>query len=502
MFRPVLARPCIRRRCTITPPRLASRTQHTPTTRYAPPATEAIPARPPDSAFFVFLKQYLKYTLTGIVVCVATAGTIWEGTHLLAEHVAMAPEIDSEINKWEWDVLENDWTGDPLVGGTDPSLGFWARHFVRAAWMFHYEERTPKNIVGTADPSKTNQEPLHRSDERLNKVENNLRDTIQRIEASPPSSIRPHTLPTLLLRHAEVLEHFGTQSLQTAIDEYERAWSSFTDPVHKAYIAWKLGNANSRLDRDFAAREWWSRSVQLCQSSDLGHHSAIPKSPLAQRILFSTLVSQSAHLARSGKLQEAQGLEESTLALLRSIQSPATIASATPPESLHFLYLLQRSSLLSIHLAEVLHAQNRPTYTSVQWLTSAAESSERVARALTIPQLHLTDSDQLRNTEKLLPSYSSSKSMNVAASELLKDARRTAADAWNLMGILHETQEGTKSRSALNCFEHAVRWASTGNKNDNKANASPADYILESDWNIYWDNYERVKSTLEKSDQK
>jgi len=72
---------------------------------------------------------------------------------------------------------------------------------------------------------------------------------------------------------------------------------------------------------------------------------------------------------------------------------------------------------------------------------------------------------------------------------LFRDARRTVAEAWNLMGVLNETQG--QNELALQCYERAVDWA--GTFTDNPDERKPTDGTLESDWAVFWGNYTRIK---------
>jgi dipeptidyl-peptidase-3 len=255
-----------------------------------------------------------------------------------------------------------------------------------------------------------------------------------------------------------------------------------------------LGQADDAL-------AWWSRAIRLSCGKSNGSEKQIlvlpdvpPSSPQAQRTLTSTLVSLSAFYATSGQFKKAQEVEEAALNLIRSITPPDSLASATPAQALHALYLLHRSSLLSIHLAEVLHARKQPTITSLQWLSAAAESSERVANALTgLPIDNFRDRPPVPQADdkSLLNMFKSSRPMHKTAAALFRDATRSAAESWNLMGALHEAQEGSTSEKALECYQRAVEWASTASPQLDAKRAS--DGILEADWNLIWSNYNRLQ---------
>jgi len=223
--------------------------------------------------------------------------------------------------------------------------------------------------------------------------------------------------------------------------------------------------------------------------------------------LASTLVSLSAFYATSGQLKQAQATEEASLDLLRAISPAKSLKAASPPQALHVLYLRHRSSLLSIHLAEVLFALQSPTATSMRWLTAAAESSERVALALTgLPLIHpdapLSTIPHPPSSEApLLKSFTKSNSLNKPATSLLRDARRTAAEAWNLMGVLNEETEGPKPEKALQCYERALGWAGVSADRPGGV-ADPGEGILEAEWKVFWENYIRARDAVRKGQAK
>ncbi|KAH9484284.1 hypothetical protein JR316_0003765 [Psilocybe cubensis] len=445
-------------------------------------------------------RHVLRFTLFAF----ASIVIVYEGAHLYVERVQMAPETDPEVKKWEWDLINSDWTGDLIKGG------FKARHIIRAAFStYHNDVQDSTVVVEEENSEEHDQSPglTHVVDARLYETERHLNNAISLIEGNLANDDHSsHAFCMLLIRHADVLEQLGHRMhLMLAKDDYQRAWQHCKTPQYREFIAYKLGDLNSRLGRSTEAMKWWNISTQLIQERNhesvgvsTGYQS-IPHSPLAQRILASILVSKSAYLAASGNIVEAQTIEESALNFLRSIRHPDSIATTSPPQALHAAYLLQRSSLLFVHQAEVFHAQRQPVNVSIQWLASAAESSERVADILTgakfEPKSKSDRSSPLtrpKTSVELLSVYASSPSMNGPAKALLRDARRTAAEAWNMMGILHEQRDGRGSRSALECFERALSWAGTV-EDDNKS-LGPAKDTLHSDWHIYWSNYQRAKN--------
>jgi hypothetical protein len=435
-------------------------------------------------------RSLFKFSVFGAL----TIGVAYESLHLYVEHIQLAPDSDSELRKWGW---AERWTGDPQRGGTDPALGLRGRHLVRAAWMASnwgvgrstaFVESSTEGLPGPGG-SRVIDAALHRSDEFL-------RSAIEVAEKKAASgTLSSSTLNTLLLHHASVLERLEDSLPGTSKSQYERAWAISPE----AHVAWKLGDLNSRLSQTDDALAWWSRAILLaCGKNSDGRElvpvvpTIAPSSPQDQRTLTSTLVSLSAFYATSGQFKKAQQVQESALDLIRSIPPPASLATASPAQSLHALYLLHRSSLLSIHLAEVLYAQKKHSPTSMQWLTSAAESSERVAYALTgLPLDTFQRQASVPQDKRLLNTYTSSHAMNKVASTLLRDASRTAAEAWHLIGVLHEIREGPTSGQALKCYERAVGWAGkTVPQSDTKV---AGDGTLEAEWNMIWSSYNRLR---------
>ena len=446
----------------------------------------------------------LLFKLSAIAVFAvgSSVALAFEGTHQYVEHVQLAPESDPDIRKWGWNSLTERWTGDPRRGGTDPALGIRGRHIVRAAWMASNWGVGHNTAVVNSNANPTTGLPgpggSRVIDAALQKTDHFLRSAIRIAEEKAASgTLGPSTLNDLLLHHASVLERLGESSRGICKSEYERAWAISPDP----HVAWKLGDLNSRSGQTDDALAWWTRAILLaCDKKSDGREpilavpSTAPSSPQAQRTLASALVSVSAFYATSGQFKKAQQVEESALNLIRSIPPPASLATASPAQALHALFLLHRSSLLSIHLAEVLHAQKQPSMTSIQWLTSAAESSERIAYALTglpLDGFQRRDSVPQSQDRPLLRTYLSSHSMNRVASNLLRDASRTAAEAWHLIGVLHEASDGQASGKALMCYERAVEWAGkTVPQSDAKV---AGDGTLEAEWNALWKNYTRLR---------
>jgi tetratricopeptide (TPR) repeat protein len=450
-----------------------------------------------------YVKRFIKFSFVGLVGLGAIVGSTFEAAHLWVEHFELAPETDSDVRAWEWDREAEKWSGGNS-GGTDQALGLKGGHVVRAAWMaqnwgteFSTAVISPRASAGVAG--------LRVADARLEDSQEFLRNAIAIAEQR---NVCPRTLTELLTRHADVLERMGSRdALAESKSQLLRVWAtSHHRQAEAARTALKLGDLSLRLDEPEDALSWWARAINLIQNLSgqevINSLPVIPKvapqSPLAQRILTSTLVSLSAFYAKNGQFKQAQEVEEASLSLLRSIVPPDASTATKPPQTLHVLYLLHRSSLLSIHLAEVLFALRKPAETPRHFLLAAASSSERVALALS--GLPLTQPDVSSSPPAseltLLPAYASSISMQRPASSLLRDATRTAAEAWNLLGVL---TEGESPEKALRYYERALWWVGFKAEGDGSSGSAGAgETLLKDEWTVLWGNYVRSLEVVRK----
>ncbi|KAJ7632613.1 hypothetical protein FB45DRAFT_912935 [Roridomyces roridus] len=381
------------------------------------------------------------------------------GTHLWLEYhlKSLKACMDPETRECGWDV-EARWTGDPSKGGTDSALGRAGRLAVRNAWFSEKRPETYGPIQGS--------EGIHPVDAVILRTEAFLRTAIKIADAPDVSEkIHPCTLIDLLTRRAACLERLAkadTAHLAEARVQYERAWNLLGGKgIQAARIAVKLGDVSQRLQSPDALA-WWARAISLVSPQDSPTlvptaPSTPPPSPAAQRVLVSALVSCSAFYATTRQLSEAKKVDEASLNLLRSIPSPDSLATTSPPQTLHSLTLLHRSAIFSSHLAEVSYAQRAPIAQCLQRLKDAAASSERVAYALVGTSVRAAESAEPDVERPLLPEFAKNPHLEKPASDLLRDARRTAADTWNLMGELAERM-GHKQQ-AYEYYQRAIGWA-------------------------------------------
>jgi len=454
---------------------------------------------------FDFFRRFAKLSLLGIFAIGATGLTAFEGAHFWVENVELLPDTDPETRRWEWDRDAERWTGGDEYG-TDAALGFKGRHAVRAAWMA--ENWGIGSQAGSVRPTSSASQGLRGSgelnivDARLGSAEGFLSRALEAAkDVMPSGKLHPQTPLELTTRRASVLERMGTKdALFDARSDYEHVWFGLSSKGPEACrTALKLGDLNFRLGDYGDAIEWWARTIGMTQGSRQAEGTSlpiftqtIPSSPSAQRTLASALVSLSAYYSTSHKLEEAQETQHTALSLLRSIPAPAPTSITSPPHLLHVLYLLHRSSLISIHLAEVLYATRSSHESPLKHLSKAAESAEHIVLSLSGRALQSAGAQIPHADTSLMQAFTKSTTMRKPARALLRDARRTAAEAWNLMGILNEQDSMTK---ALDCYERALAWAGVPSGGA-ESSRRPGEGIPEAEWNALWRNYVRAREEV------
>ena len=453
----------------------------------------------PASFATEYFGRVFKYSLVGLLTLGVTLGTAFEAAHLYVENVALAAETDPDVRRWEWDLQGDRWSPSGL-GGTEPALGFRCRHAVRSAWMAqNWGTGSGESVIGGSNSSSTPNvvAPATQSAQDFLKIAISIAMT----NRANGSNISEDTLRILITRHVALLESLGSKdALLEARSELERMWKAFPPSgVEAAQIAQRLGDLNRRLGDSDDAAVWWTRAVRLTEGKEPTTRipfvvpTSAPSSPLAQRSLISTLVSVSAFYATTGQLKKAQETETLSLDLIRSIKQPESLSSSSPGEALHALYILHRSAILSIHLAEVQHGLRLSPDTSIRWLTNAAESSERVAFALSEATQRASRREAPHSTvacSPLIAPYSGSTSMQRPASSLLRDSRRSAAEAWHLIGLLTEGSRQAPPSKVAQYYGRALGWIGVDAEKVDEG-VLPQ---VEEEWVPLLKNYIRVKS--------
>jgi len=90
--------------------------------------------------------------------------------------------------------------------------------------------------------------------------------------------------------------------------------------------------------------------------------------------------------------------------------------------------------------------------------------------------------------------------MSKPAKSLLRDARRTAAEAWNLIGILKEGSKKPDMEGALDCYERALGWAGVTKERAGGVGEA-GEGILEAEWKVLWGNYIRAREAVRKQSE-
>ncbi|KAK7054908.1 hypothetical protein VNI00_003371 [Paramarasmius palmivorus] len=436
---------------------------------------------------FVFnvAKRFIKFSFIGLSIVGTTYATVYEGSHQWVENVELKKrEEDEEVHRWEWDLDREKWSGDDEKGGTDPGLGIHGRHMVRAAWMalnWGASQQGRTAVIASEASSNSGDgllgpRGLRIIDPRLVLAEACLHTAVDIAERkSLDGKLHPWTLPRILALHASILARMGPDSLPSAKEQYERAWAS------QPALTKGIGEACPKTRR----RQFPNRRKRCCfDLADYDYPNSViqhmPPSPSAQRTLLSILSSTSALYAVTGKLKEARALDEASFGLIRSIRHPESISTVSAAHALHALTLLQRSSVCCIRLGEIHHAlKARPTV-PIQWLSTAAQSSERRCHL----NYHLKRGYLTNTTGHSACIVHRVSSMHQPSQRLLRDSRRTAAESWNLIGMLSEKKD---PKYAASCFKRAVLWASKAD-----AFGEPGEETLARDWEVIWGNYSRL----------
>ncbi|ODO08445.1 hypothetical protein L198_00175 [Cryptococcus wingfieldii CBS 7118] len=423
-----------------------------------------------DSTIYAFsyLSRTIKYVLISLVGIGATGLIGFEGLHFWVEKVGMgAPSReDSGIDGvWGWDGEHQGWTGGPK-GGTDPRLGFKARHALRAAWIsqewgagssasiekgmhtsaFHPDYVAARSIITRTQADQAGGGVRKRVDRGYEIADEYVDLAIK--EAKKKGLVFPPELsgarasgPTfdndgykglhgdpaamdLLLLKAGVLERINTfDSLAHAKDVYEQVLSSLSSsalapgsvsPGGQAKVmrlASKVGDLCARTGSRDEATKWWSWGlghvgidVQRKVVGQVEGKPAAGVKDLPPPVLRATIALITSASAQLATTSSLQAASElQALGLTYLTPPPLIPANQTPAAELHWTWLTQRSSLLKLHLSSVLYALQKTNPRSLPLLAEAKEEAEEVIADINpMPKEYLDKSKATTPAAKLL----------------------------------------------------------------------------------------------------
>ena len=249
--------------------------------------------------------------------------------------------------------------------------------------------------------------------------------------------------------------------------------------------------------------------------------------PPVRRAVISLISSYASHLAMQGVLEEAGAFQQLALHLTNAVES---VKESSPAASLQNLWLNHRSSVLTLNAVEVAHAQGEDLQVGLSRLADATKQAEEVIRNIAAAYT-TTHKARPAAENRYAPSHAiPMRNMEIAerfgkgfrksplarpASQLLRDAERTAAEGWNLTGLLYEqfarssahdaAERQALHEMALDCHERAMGWstiASGGEADGVNQIAIDEDALGLGGKGVrktteYWRNYMRVRAKLE-----
>ncbi len=463
---------------------------------------------------------FVSGTISLSIILVGLIG--FESAHQWVElfGIRALPPVTDEDKAWGWVPYQEDWSGGER-GGTDPALGFKVRHLLRAAWMAQH--------WGIGIDSTATRDVLP----RMNSVEI-ARATLsaqflaQAVDISdrapgPPDGPSDHARHQLRLLYAQALEKKGDRdSFITARDTYVQLWhhlsANASGHVELARLANKIGQISSLLNEDNQATQWWLLALdygsvianECSPNSNVFDHIplALPPLPAAQREVISTLMSLLANFTTDGRMKESGQIAEATRQLIsKALTSWNDNKSSIshPAAMLHKLFLQHRSSVLTMRLVELSYARTpasignlkpRRSFSSKDpneaWhkqLYVAATTAEYVFKTMGNPPQSTDDPVDFAHSPTLAPAFLPS--LLSPATRLQQEAQRTAAEAWNLLGILNEARGGPAGLvNAVEYFQRAVQWS-------NVQSIATADHTddLRDQRNMYISNLSRAQAS-------
>lgn len=295
---------------------------HLPSSSRAPPAPLKMPLDMPREDYAApamytlsYMSRIIRFLIYGVVSLGAAGLMTYEGMHLWIEHVALgAPagsvasihrEEGGSDSSYGWQEENTSWTGG-AKGGTDPRLGFKARHALRAAWICKEIGAGGPGSIGSARSSGAGHGAraelggmIGNAAMRVNRVDRGYELAEEYIDVAisaarrkgmvfPPNLSGARSGPEylasqsggsvpvdstavdLLLLKAGILERISTHdSLLHAKDLYEQVLASTvaasaniggSSEASKVRLAGKIGDLESMTGGD--GMRWWEWGMQ------------------------------------------------------------------------------------------------------------------------------------------------------------------------------------------------------------------------------------------------
>lgn len=321
--------------------------------------------------------------------------------------------------------------------------------------------------------------------------------------------------------------------LSHRVGDEERASAWWTWALKRAGVEQAMTSTMTRerpVERVTVTKSGWlgrksveespSSTSPTAQANATPQLSPPPFSPVKSRATVSLLDAYSTRAALSGDLATAATYQSRALDLIRSdsSSSAAAAASTSQPQRLHRTWMNARSALLTMHGAEIAYARHGDASSALQLLTDATTKAEKVIADLSSTSSRAEDGCLRVQSSALASSFGEDRPKDPLRSParlLLRDARRTYAEGWNLVALLQERQAGRAADSsrvtsqefyelALDAVEKAIGWNRIADgqevrgQHDVHADEEPTGPITSgTKREEYWRNYARLKTRLE-----
>lgn len=325
----------------------------------------------------------------------------WEGVHQYVERVSMpqaasyavdsAPDMDHDFDFAADDRFE----ALLRIRHTDPRLGTFGRHIVRAAWMAeHWGGGIAPGVLFSGGSSRPAPEPTDAFDHHgLAMAESFLASAVDLAEkrhmsvpdfAQPGTPLDP-TAVSLELWLAHIREKMGSpMALMRAANGCEKLFDVSVDPVLRRALATRLASHCSRLGHWDESLGWIDRAMQESAHDSLRAtvakllaRESLTLTPLETRQCMETLqalstlyVHHATSLADTERQLSLQDALRTQLAALRLAQTGSDACQHGAPgtaERLQALWIQQRQAVLAMHVAETLYALHQQTAASAGW---------------------------------------------------------------------------------------------------------------------------------------